>query len=352
MKVVQLGPYPPPHGGVQTNLVAIREYLRRSGHTCDAVNLTRFRRENSDGVYYPESASALMRLLWRLPADILHLHFGGDLTPRLLGLALFCTMIPGRRTVLTFHSGGYPGSPAGQSATPGTLRGFVMRRLDGVIAVNAEIAALFARFGVPGERIRTILPFTVQPPDRGLPLPERLANFLSNHRLALLTVGLLEPEYDLAMQIDAMEGILERHPGAGLVIVGAGSLEDALRRQIDSKPYAAHVLLYGDMPHAVTLRAMLECDILLRTTLYDGDSVSVREALYIGTPVIATDNGMRPAGVHLIPASDGARLRDAVSAIQDCGRARQTAAGDGQENVRAVLRFYEELLDGSTRSEP
>jgi glycosyltransferase involved in cell wall biosynthesis len=350
MKVVQLGPYPPPHGGVQTNLVAIREYLRRSGHTCDAVNLTRFRRENSDGVYYPESASALMRLLWRLPADILHLHFGGDLTPRLLGLALFCTAIPGRRTVLTFHSGGYPGSPAGQSAAPGTLRGFVMRRLDGVIAVNAEIAALFARFGVPGGRIRTILPFTVQPPDRALPLPERLASFLAKHRPALLTVGLLEPEYDLAMQIDAMQGILERHPGAGLVIVGAGSLEDALRRQIESKPYAAHVLLYGDMPHAVTLRAMLECDILLRTTLYDGDSVSVREALYIGTPVIATDNGMRPAGVHLIPASDAVRLCHAVSAVHG-GDARRPAAGDGQENVRAVLRFYEELLDGSTRSE-
>ena len=113
MRVVQLGPYPPPHGGVQTNLVAIREYLRRHGHACDAVNLTRFRREDADGVYYPEGAAALMRLLWRLPADILHLHFGGDLTPRLLGLALFCTLLPGRKTVLTFHSGGYPGSPAG-----------------------------------------------------------------------------------------------------------------------------------------------------------------------------------------------------------------------------------------------
>jgi glycosyltransferase involved in cell wall biosynthesis len=352
MKVVQLGPYPPPHGGVQTNLVAIREYLRRSGHACDAVNLTRFRRENADGVYYPESAGALMRLLWSLPADILHLHFGGDLTPRLLGLALFCTMIPGRRTVLTFHSGGYPGSPAGRTAAPGTLRGFVLRRLDGVIAVNAEIAALFAKFGLPSSRIRTILPFTVQPPDRALPLPERLASFLATHRPALLTVGLLEPEYDLAMQIDAMEAILKRFPGAGLVIVGAGSLEEPLRRQIAGKPYAAHVLLYGDMPHAVTLRAMLECDILLRTTLFDGDSVSVREALYIGTPVIASDNGMRPAGVHLIPASDPVRLLEGVATLTESGGARLATAGDGQENVRAVVRFYEELLAGSTRSAP
>jgi glycosyltransferase involved in cell wall biosynthesis len=346
MKVVQLGPYPPPHGGVQTNLVAIRDHLRRTGHTCDAINLTRFRRENADGVYYPESAGELMRLLARLPADILHLHFGGDLTARLLGLAMFCSMVPGRKTVMTFHSGGYPTSPAGLTAAPGTLRGFVMRRLDGIIAVNPEIAALFGKFGVPARRIRTILPIVVQPPDRSLPLPERLAAFFAAHRPALLTVGLLEPEYDLHMQIDAMSGILERFPEAGLVIAGAGSLDDSLRRHIENKAYAASVLLYGDMPHAVTLRATLECDILLRTTLYDGDSVSVREALYLGTPVIATDNGMRPAGVQLIPASDPVRLRDAIAGVLGAGGARREPAGDGQENVRAVVQFYEEVLRG------
>ena len=344
MRVVQLGPYPPPHGGVQTNLVAIREYLRRHGHTCDAINLTRFRREDADGVYYPTGAAALMRLLWRLPADIVHLHFGGDLTPRLLGLALFCTLLPGRKTVLTFHSGGYPGSPAGRTAAPATLRGFVLRRLDGLIGVNPEIAALFARFGARRERIRTILPFAVEPPDRSLPLPALLAAFLSAHSPALLTVGLLEPEYDLEMQIDAMAGILARYPRAGLLIVGAGSLEESLRSRIANTPYRDCVLLYGDMPHAVTLRATLECDLLLRTTLYDGDSVSVREALYLGTPVIATDNGMRPDGVHLIPPSDAGRLRDAVCELMAGERTRRAPGGDGQENIRAVVQFYEELL--------
>jgi glycosyltransferase involved in cell wall biosynthesis len=344
MRVVLLGPYPPPHGGVQTNLVAIREYLRGHGHSCDVINLTRFRREDADGVYYPSSAAALMRLLWRMPADVLHLHFGGHLTRRLVGLALFCTLLPGRKVVLTCHSGGYPGSPAGRTAAPATLRGFVLRRLDGLIAVNAEIAALFARFGARPERIRTILPFAVAPPDRSLPLPPQVAAFLSSHRPALLTVGLLEPEYDLPMQIDAMAEILERYPRAGLLIAGAGSLEQPLRAQIASTPYRDHVLLYGDMPHAATLRATLECDLLLRTTLYDGDSVSVREALYVGTPVIATDNGMRPEGVHLIPASDPVRLRDAVYDLLSRGGPQRMPAGDGQENIRAVAQFYGELL--------
>jgi glycosyltransferase involved in cell wall biosynthesis len=213
-----------------------------------------------------------------------------------------------------------------------------------LIGVNPEIAALFSKFGASQERIRTILPFAVQPPDRSLPLPERLAAFLNVHNPALLTVGLLEPEYDLPMQIDCMAEILRQYPRAGLLIVGAGSLEESLRAQIASTPYRDHVLLYGDMPHGLTLRATLECDLLLRTTLYDGDSVSVREALYIGTPVIATDNAMRPEGVHLIPVSDPRQLRDAVCLLLSRERAPKTTGGDGQENIRAVVEFYEEIL--------
>ena len=55
MVVLQLGPYPPPHGGVQTNLVAIRDYLRSRGMAAPVINLTRHRRRDSDDVYYPQS---------------------------------------------------------------------------------------------------------------------------------------------------------------------------------------------------------------------------------------------------------------------------------------------------------
>jgi glycosyltransferase involved in cell wall biosynthesis len=343
MKVVQLGPYPPPHGGVQTNLVAIRDHLLATGHQCDAINLTRHRRENAEGVYYPKGAGELAGLLWRLKADILHLHYGGDLSPRLLGLLFLCTALPGRKTVLTFHSGGYPGSPAGQTAGPWTLRGFLFRRLDGVIAVNAEIAAMFRKFGVRKERIRTILPFVVRPPDAKVAMPERLTAFFDSHRPVFLTVGLLEPEYDLGMQIDTMGEVVAQHPDAGLIIAGAGSLEGDLRQKIANRPWGGNILLYGDMPHPVTMRATVCCDAMLRTTLYDGDSVSVREALYLGTPVIATDNGMRPEGVMLIPGSDPARLKQAMLEVASGGRRRTAPAGDGQENVRAVVEFYGDL---------
>jgi glycosyltransferase involved in cell wall biosynthesis len=343
MKVLQLGPCPPPHGGVQINLAAIRQYLLANGHQCEAINLTRNRGEEGGGVYYPRSAAELARLLWRLRVDIVHLHFGGDLTARLLGLAFFASLLPGRKTVLTFHSGGYPSSPAGQTAGGWTLRGFVLRRLDGVIAVNEEIAAMFRKFGVAAASIRTILPFVVTPPDWALVLPARLQEFLAAHRPVMLTVGLLEPEYDLPLQIDTMEDVLRRLPEAGLVIVGAGSLEASLRNHIAGKGYARHVLLYGDLAHAMTLRLMLDAAMLLRTTHYDGDSVSVREALYLGTPVIATENGMRAPGVRLIPVSSRKGLGEAICEVVERGHAKAAPARAGQENIRQVVEFYAEL---------
>src|SRR5678816_1380528 len=104
MRVLQLGPFPPPQGGVQSNLVAIRTYLRNHGHTCAVINITRHRKTNSDNVYYPNSATQLVALLHRLRYDILHLHVGGMLTRRLLGLAFTCTAMPGTKSVLSFHS--------------------------------------------------------------------------------------------------------------------------------------------------------------------------------------------------------------------------------------------------------
>ncbi len=343
MVVLQLGPYPPPHGGVQTNLVAIREHLRRHDIGAPVVNITRHRRTDHDDVHYPRSAFEVMRLLWRIPADIIHIHIGGQLTNRLLGLCLAATLIPGRRVVLTFHSGGYP-SWAGGSARRFSLRGFVLRRLDMIIAVNAEIAALFARLSVNPARIRIVCPFAPVHVESGASLPEPFAAFRADHHPLLTTVGLLEPEYDLHLQIETLEEVRRSFPHAGLVIVGSGSLEADLRASLARSPVGSHVLLCGDVPHALTLRIIAESDLFLRTTLYDGDSVSIREALQLGTPVIASDNGMRPAGVHLIPCRSSEALREEIARRLPAQQYPYLpAAADGRP-LEELLDIYKELV--------
>ncbi len=346
MRVVLLGPYPPPHGGVQTNLMAIRGFLLERGVQCAVINLHRFRGGQGEAVFHPTGALETLRLLISLRADVIHLHIGGDLTPRLLGLCLACCVMPRSKAVLTFHSGGYPSSEAGRSAGRRTLRGFIFRRFDGIVAVNPEIAKMFVRFGVPRGRVRMIAPHALPPAPPRTEMPDRLCEFFDAHSPVLLSVGLLEREYDLPLQIEALGTIRERFPNAGLALIGAGSLEADLQRRIAAQPWAPHILLCGDVPHRGTLAAIAGADALLRTTLYDGDSVSVREALHLGTPVIATDNGMRPAGVQLIPASDAAALCLAVGDCLKAPRKQQAAAKEaGQENVEAVYKLYRELTE-------
>jgi glycosyltransferase involved in cell wall biosynthesis len=346
MRVLQLGPFPPPHGGIQTNLVAIREYLRSRGIPCGVINLTRHRKPNADEVYYPASAAELLRLLLTLPYDTLHLHIGGNLTHRLLALSLTCCLIPGKKAVLSFHSGGFPSSPQGRALHAGTFAAFVLRRFDAVIGINTAIVAWLATLGIAPDRLHYILPYAdVLEPAQSLSSP--LESFYREHDPVLLTVGLLEPEYDLPLQIDALGKIREHLPGAGLVIIGAGSLEADLRRAIAAVPWAEHILLAGDVPHAVTLKATAEAAMLLRTTLYDGDSVSVREALRLGTPVIATDNGMRPASVRLIPVNDAAALERAVFEQTQRPRVQQEAAPPSNANLEAVLDVYKRVWEAS-----
>jgi len=344
MQVLQMGPYPPPHGGVQTNLVAIRNFLRARGVPCAVINLTRHRKAQADEVYYPESAGAVIRLLLGLRHEIVHLHFGGNLTGRLLALALVCSLLPRRKVVLTFHSGGYPASEEGRRLGRLSFAGFVLRRMDCVIGVNQQLVDFFQRLGVRPDRVRLIQPHSLSAARPADKLPDALGEFFRSHSPVLTTVGLLEPEYDLPLQIEALGLVRKRFPKAGLVIIGSGSLEEELRRRIKDKPYSDSILLGGDVPHGETLRAIAESSLFLRTTHYDGDSVSVREALHVGVPVIATDNGMRPEGVHLIPTRDVDALNAAVGERLSNGNGRHARGEADERNIEAVFEVYRELM--------
>ena len=344
MRVLQLGAYPPPHGGVQSNLVAIHRFLQKHGISSQVINITRHRKPEGDGVYYPKDWTGLCRLLLRLRFDIVHLHIGGTVTPRLLALSFLCCAIPGRRAVLTFHSGGYPSSKEGTSAHPRSLRGFVFRRFDRIIGVNPEIVRLFHRFGVKPEKVRLIQPHALPSGVPARNMPEHLKRFFEAHEPVLLTVSGLEPEYDLPLQIDMLGLIRERHSKAGLVIIGSGSIEGDIRRLITGKSYGPHILLCGDMPHEDTLLAMNACGLFLRTSIYDGDSIAVREALHLGVPVIATDTGMRPPEVHLIGISNPGELVRAIEELLSRSRERRESPPASEENIEAVVELYRELM--------
>jgi len=346
-QVLQIGPYPPPHGGVQTNLVAIFHYLRARGIHCRVINLTRYRQPDTDALFFPHSALRTLALILELPRDVIHIHIGGNPTFRLLVLCLVCCSLPGTKTVLTFHSGGYPTSPAGLAASPRSLIGFVLRRFDRLIGVNPALTTFFVRqLGAAPNRVRLIEPHALLSEVPAITFPNKMEQFFASHQPVMISMGWFEPEYDFALQIRALGPVREMFPTAGLLILGQGRLGPDLRAQAAATSYASDVLMPGDVPHELALACVARSDIFLRTTLYDGDSISVREALHYGTPVIASDNGMRPATVRLIPKENLAALVEAIMEVAGAGKPDVSVREADERNIRAVYDLYQEIIGG------
>jgi len=202
---------------------------------------------------------------------------------------------------------------------------------------------MFERFGVKKERLHLIAPFVHRNPDKSIAIPARLRAFADKHYPFLLTVSLLEDTYDLFMQIEAMEKVLEKFPNAGLMILGSGSLRKELESAIAAKSYAEKILLAGDVANPITLHLINCADIMLRTTKFDGDAISIREALFLETPVIATDNKMRPEGVNLIPIHDENALAAMIETLANKEQNPKTEKPDDTSNIETVLKIYEEI---------
>jgi hypothetical protein len=60
--------------------------------------------------------------------------------------------------------------------------------------------------------------------------------------------------------------------------------------------------------------------------------------------VIATDNGMRPPGVHLVPISDRDGCRRVIEQVLADPPPEQRPAETNADNVLAVVELYRGLL--------
>lgn len=326
-------------------MLAIRDELEVHGHQCSIIATSKSTNIISDkNLYRPHTPSELVKLLKKLDYDVLHLHIGGEITKRVLGLIAVCAFYGRGKSVLTIHSGGYPLSKEGQNAKRTSIRAEIFRRFERIIAVNPLIAEVFRKYGINEKKIRVVYPFSHKSPDRSVEVPRDLREFAAKHEPFLLTVGGLEDLYDLPVQIKALEEVIKHFPNAGLMIAGSGILEDDLKRIISQTSYADKILLAGNVPHEIVLHLINDCDVLLRTTKFDGDAIAIREALFLETPVIATDNKMRPNGVHTVPVSDAKSLANKIrEVLKTEKKIKQEKSGDS-ENLIEVIKIYEELL--------
>tara|TARA_Y100000768_G_scaffold383425_1_gene365567 strand:- start:424 stop:1104 length:681 start_codon:yes stop_codon:yes gene_type:complete len=91
------------------------------------------------------------------------------------------------------------------------------------------------------------------------------------------------------------------------------------------------------------IEVIKKSDCVIRNTSTDGDSLSVKESLYLGKPVIATNAVNRPKGVTLIEYGSNPSLQNAINTlVQSNFKIIDSVLKDGSMQL---INMYKDILN-------
>lgn len=339
-KVLLVGGFPPPYGGIAVHVAALREELEARGARVEGVDVGG-RGRSLSGVTPASGPLGLATALARQAGAgfLVHAHISGH-TPKswLVALASGLARRPfGPGALLTVHSGLLPSFLARGERWRALARA-VARAFSRVVAVTPHIAQHLARLGVDRGRLAVAPAFTgaARP---GRPPPALAALRAQRRPLLTCTVG-PGPVYGLRLLFAALPRVARRQPSVGVAVFGPeeeGSVRALARRyRVEERVY-----FLGQLDHATALATLAASELFVRPTLADGDAISVREALALGVPVVASAVGNRPEGVALFRNGDALDLADAILRALAAPRAHRPPP---QAGLESLLELYREQL--------
>jgi glycosyltransferase involved in cell wall biosynthesis len=189
---------------------------------------------------------------------------------------------------------------------------FVCGLFSRIVCVNPAIRDALLNAGVPAEKLQ-VKPAFIGPPRGELHLDPLLRAWMVRHSPVFSTALFFRPEYGFDFLVAALAELRMHYPTLGCVVMGSGEQRREAERLVRKVGLEDNIFLAGDVSHDTCLAAMSRSDLFLRPTFEDGDSISVREALALGVPVVASRVGNRPDGVIVFETGN---QQDLCSKIQ------------------------------------
>lgn len=140
----------------------------------------------------------------------------------------------------------------------------------------------------------------------------------------IVCAGRMVPVKGQHLLIEALPEALRQHPHLKVRLVGAGPMEEALRRRVAELGLADNVAFLGWLPHENVLREMAAAELVVVPSdgSQEGFGLVVAEALACGTPLVASD----------IPV-----FREVLEGAE--GQARFFKSGDAGSLARTLAGF-------------
>ncbi len=143
--------------------------------------------------------------------------------------------------------------------------------------------------------------------------------------------------------IDSMKIVLQTIPEAKLLIVGDGPLRRELEEYARSLGISDNVVFWGETEYVHDLLKII--DVFVLSSLNEGISVTILEAMALGKPVVATRVGGNPeiiinkeTGI-LVESNDTEAMAEAIVSILN-DRGKKTEFGlRGKERIEKVFNI-------------
>jgi glycogen(starch) synthase len=345
-KVVLLGPYPPPHGGVSIYVSTLFGHLEARGLRLWTYGDREVRAPNVH--FMRDKRRELVPLLLRegrgaRVGDCTHflLEYPSALVP----VWLLLKRLLGFEWVKILHDGSLPTRHAAFIPARRALFRLAVGGVTEFVVVSEELGRWLReelRVTQPVSVVKSLLPRIRVEGDDALPaeLEASLADYTRRGR-RVCSVGAFIPEYGFLHAAEAV-GRLRRETGedVGLLLLdGDFAAKDAYREEVLRGREWITVL--RNVAHAHVFEVMRRSHAFVRGFGLESYGLSRVEAIWCGLPVVATRAG-ETRGMLLYDFGDVDRLTQQLKLALNGDHARETAewaatyAREAEENLKAI----------------
>lgn len=181
---------------------------------------------------------------------------------------------------------------------------------------------------------------------------------LTNRRM-ILFMGRLSAIKGLDLQLQAVELLVNKYPDLLWVLIGPDDGEwRRLQALINKAGLDAHVKWIGPLMGEERFSALADANVLVQTSFYECQSMTVNEALAVGVPLVVTDSvnygEVQSTGAGYVVKRNPEELAQAIdsilespdggAAMRDAGRRFAAKELSWPTIARVVSTAYEEML--------
>lgn len=166
-------------------------------------------------------------------------------------------------------------------------------------------------------------------------------------QFTLLTVARLTPEKNLSFAINILKKVLEKFHSVGLVIVGSGPMEEALKKQAEKLGLKDKVIFEGWKDDLASYYHT--ANTYLQTSKFEGYGLSLIEAGLSGLPIVTTPVGIaleleNGHDAYVCPEGDINYFRDAIYDLIENNQARENLRINIKNALNSKLLEKDEYL--------